>query len=108
MNMNQNPTIEEFREKVSVCRDEDAHHILWIRSDGEVYIDALPIDQTPAIFEVAQKDLKIRYPSWERCNGYVGKGAAADLEFMTRLFNSMVFEWESSRSHRVKRYIDNF
>ena len=108
MNMNNSPTIEEFKALTSACNDDEAHHIQWIRSDGEVFIDPLPENLSPVGFEEEHDDLMIRYETCNCGNGYVGAEAATDDEYMNRIFNSMVKEWDLAKNSTGKHYIDNF
>ena len=50
MNLAQNPTRDELNDLFAACDDNAAHHILWVGHNGEVHLDRLPDDLTPAGF----------------------------------------------------------
>ena len=94
MNMNQNPTVDQLRALVAACRGADAHHVMWIESNGEVHIDPVPDDLTPVGFEHAKGSaMKYRYETFVAGNGYVGAQAAADAVHMKELFDDLNAAW---------------
>lgn len=108
MNLNSNPTLSQLSALHSTCNDEAAHHVLWVDNKGEVRVTPLPEDINPAGFEDRFPTTVLRYETAQAGNGYVGPGAAADTEFMGRLFASLQKEWAAQEGSTRQRYIDVF
>jgi hypothetical protein len=75
MNLNDNPTLEQFRALLRLHDDLAGHHVLWVRKDGEVMLTCLPKndnERKPPTYE--HHDMKIRYDTFQRARGYVGEG----------------------------------
>lgn len=107
MNMNNNPTIEELEKLVQVAHDDKANHVLWVDTDGNVELTALPDDLGPVELEANTPEMKMRYETFGQSNGYVGHAAAQDQSFMDRIFKSLCKEWQTKSQTGVD-YIDIF
>jgi len=103
MNMNQNPTKEELK-SLTISRDDEAgHHMLWVSQNGDVYLDMIPPDLTPNGYAKSLKDqIRFRFETFQQSNDYVGKTAVADAEWMARLYEALVSNWQNG----VRGYID--
>ena len=106
MNMNSNPTMDDLRALFSSRNDDECHHILWVRNDGEVLLSGVPEELTPVGFEQNTPEMEMRYETFVQGNQYVGKGAAQDDAFMERIYKSLVKEWPKSRRRKMVDYID--
>ena len=110
MNLTNNPQLDELAALFSVCNDSIASHALWVNKQGEVFVSAIPVGMTPIGFEKSQPDLLLRYETCQRGNDYVGEKAAADTQYVQRMFNSLVKEWQNYSAANTSGpfYIDIF
>jgi len=97
MNMNENPTAAQFAALIFGYDDDAAHHILWVRRDGQVMLSDLPDGMTPATFG-ERPDLTFRYETMPAGAGYVGAEAAASDTYVTNRFRSLVNDWRAGRT----------
>jgi hypothetical protein len=86
MNLNADPTKEQLRELLARCDDLAGHHVLWVEREGEVRISQLPRRWPPPRFE-SPPDLQLRHETFQAGNEYVGEAAAADDEWVSKLFD---------------------
>jgi hypothetical protein len=94
MNLNDSPTLEQFRALLREHDDLSGHHVLWVRKDGEVMLTCLPKIGTarkPPTYE--HRDMKIRYDVFERARGYLGEERASEDWWMLLLFEKMREHW---------------
>ena len=108
MNMNQSPTKEELMELLAACDDKAGHHILWVNKAGDVLVTKVPEHLSPAGFEETTPQMQMRYETFQRGNGYVGKKAAKDQAWVSCMFMSLVSEWPLARESKEVEYIDSF
>jgi hypothetical protein len=108
MNMNNNPTIDELKQIFFARNDDDGHHVLWVKKNGAVELSIVPEHLNPVGFEQATPEMQVRYETFVRGNKYVGTSAAADHEFMQRVFDSLVKEWPAVKGGSRVEYIDIF
>src|SRR5262249_27371091 len=80
MNLNDNPTLEQFRELLRQHDDRAGHHVLWVREDGEVMLTCLPKgeDDPRKLPTYEHRHMRIRYDTFARGRGYVGEAGAAE------------------------------
>jgi hypothetical protein len=108
MNLDNDPTIEQLQELTAKCDDQSAHHVMWVSESGDVFIDPIPPNGTPISFDESKPELKIRYETSERGNGYVGPAAAEDLAYMQRLLSLLTEKWQRLRDVEGRHYIDYY
>ena len=95
MNLSQHATVDQLKEMIAGCNDDDFSHIVWVDTKGEVHVTPLSIDTTPAEWtEVHKEQLRFRMHKIQHGSGFVGPDAANDDRWMTRLFNSLTGLWE--------------
>jgi hypothetical protein len=95
MNLSRNPTIEQLRDLLKSCDDNAGHHVIWVGYDGEVHITLLDEDSTPGHrAEAMGNQIRFRYETRQRDNGYVGPEAAQDGEHLRLLFRDLLRDWE--------------
>lgn len=95
MNLNNNPTKDQFKAILEAADDSAGHNVLWVSSSGDVRIDVLPSGITPAGWEGSFPTTQLRYETFVRGNGYVGPKAASDPAYVERLYNSLITEWSN-------------
>ncbi|MFC6282794.1 MULTISPECIES: hypothetical protein [Polaromonas] len=109
MNLNANPSITDLKDLIASANDSAGHHILWVDTQGDVYLNCLDGDLSPVGFEdKVSKVLKLRYETFERGSGYMGPEAALDEAWVGRLFRSLVKEWQDRPSGTDSEYIDEY
>lgn len=94
MNLNDSPTLEQFRDLLRRHDDHAGHHVLWVREDGEVMITRLDKGgsrRQPPTFDAP--DMRLRYGTFPVGYEYVGEEAAEDRWWTSELFANMVRHW---------------
>lgn len=107
MNLKNNPRVEDLKALFAQADDDDGHHVLWVDSTGNVHLSVVPENLTPVGFEDQTTNMKIRYETFIKGNGYVGEGAAADDQLMLNFFQSMLKEWDDPRQKERVKYVDS-
>ncbi|MBC2657900.1 hypothetical protein H7A76_20865 [Pseudomonas sp. MSSRFD41] len=108
MNLNNQPTIDELARMFAARKDSHDSHILWIAKSGQVHIDCLSPHSHEAEFDRNNQELAARLKMYRRGQGYVGKKAAADKDFIGRVLETLKTEWQSLRGNSEVRVIDRF
>lgn len=106
MNLNNQPTIDELAEMFAAQKDTLDDHILWIGKSGEVQIDCLAPHTEEAEFDRNNRELAARLKMYRRGQGYVGKKAAADRNFIEQVFDTLNNAWESFKDNSQVKVID--
>jgi hypothetical protein len=93
MNLNDNPSIEQFRDLLRQHDDHAGHHVLWVRKDGEVMLTCLPRSnpRQPPTYE--HPEMQMRYDTFPVGYGHVGPDAADNSWFMGQVFKHMLAHW---------------
>ncbi|MGY1447153.1 MULTISPECIES: hypothetical protein [Pseudomonas] len=108
MNLNNQPTIDELSHLFAAQKDSHDSHILWIAKSGQVHIDCLSPHAHEEEFDKNNQDLLARLKMYRRGQGYVGKKAAADRDFIGRVLDTLKNEWQSLQNKSEVRVIDRF
>ncbi len=106
MNLNDQPTIDQLAQLFAARKDSLDDHLLWVNQTGEVRLDRLPPNTAEAEFEAHMPSMRARFKVYRRGQGYVGKKAAADTEFVGRVLQTLQQEWPDCRAQRVVKVID--
>jgi hypothetical protein len=104
MNLDRNPTKFKLATLFAACDDKRAHHILWVRNDGEVFVTAVPPESVAGAFAKELKDLRFRYETFAAGNGYVGAEAANNDEYVAEMHGYLVRD----RRLGLEGYSDDF
>jgi len=104
MNLDRNPTKFDLATLFAACDDAHAHHILWVRNDGEVCVSAVPQGDGAGGFAKGLKDQRFRYETFAAGNGYVGVEAARDDEYVEEMLGYLVRDWREG----YEGYSDDF
>lgn len=103
VDITKNPTVEDLAKLFAQCDDKAGHHILWVDHDGNVFIDLLRHDRTPAWWgEEFDGKYKFRWETFVSGNGYVGKDAAQDSEYVKEKLKALMNDWKQNK----KGYVD--
>ena len=108
MNLNNQPTIDELAEMFAAQKDTLDDHILWIGKSGEVQIDCLAPHTEDAEFDRKNRELAARLKMYRRGQGYVGKKAAADRNFIEQVFDTLNNAWASFKDSSQVKVIDRY
>jgi hypothetical protein len=108
MNLNNQPTIEELARMFAAKKDSHDNHILWISKSGNVHIDSLSPYAHEAEFDQNNQNLLARLKMYRRGQGYVGKKAAADKDFIGHVLQTLKQTWDSLQNNNEVRVIDRF
>ncbi|WP_065260981.1 hypothetical protein [Pseudomonas bananamidigenes] len=108
MNLNNQPTIEELARMFAAKKDSHDSHILWISKSGQVHIDCLSPHAGEEEFDRNNQNLLARLKMYRRGQGYVGKKAAADKDFIGNVLQTLKQAWDSTQNKNEVRVIDRF
>lgn len=98
MNLNNQPTIDQLARLFAARKDSLDDHILWISETGDVKLDGRSPYTDERAFSQAQPALFACVKMYRRGQGYVGKKAAADKDFMARVLQTLKSEWASQHA----------
>ena len=108
MNLNNQPTIEELARMFAAQKDSHDSHILWISKSGQVHMDCLATHADETEFDKNNQNLLARLKMYRRGQGYVGKKAAADKDFIGNVLQTLKQAWASMQNQNEVRVIDRF
>ena len=97
MNLSANPTKRQLADLLAACNDNTSAHILWVDQGGNVCLSPLLRGMLPSEFD-RRADLRFRYETFNRGNKYTGPTAAADHQFVGRLYSALVRDWAGGLS----------
>jgi hypothetical protein len=100
MNLNNQPTIDELARMFAAKKDSHDSHILWISKSG------LSPHAHEAEFDQNNQNLLARLKMYRRGQGYVGKKAAADKDFIGNVLQTLKQAWASMQDQHEVRVID--
>lgn len=102
MNLNNQPTVDDLARLFAGRRDTHDSHILWVSESGEVHIEALGPQGCEVEFEKHRPNMRARLRTYRRGGGYVGKKAAADRDFLSRVLHTLKRECQGADHGKVK------
>lgn len=108
MNLNDNPSLDDLKQLFARLKDKNHNHILWVCESGAVHIDRLPGGETPEQFEQRHPSLRIRFKTYNKGGGYVGKSAAADDNFIRSVHAALQEHWRLAGRQQQPAYVDRY
>ncbi|AZF63107.1 MULTISPECIES: hypothetical protein [Pseudomonas] len=108
MNLNNQPTIDELAEMFAAQKDTLDDHILWVEKSGQVHIDCVAPHTLEEEFDKNNRNLAARLKMYRRGQGYVGKKAAADQNFIEQVFDTLNNAWASFKDSSNVKVIDRY
>lgn len=108
MNLNDTFTPEDLARLFAQRKDTHDSHILWISESGEVHLDCLPAGMAEDEFQQRTPGMRARLRTYRRGKGYVGRKAAADRDFIGRVYRTLNEQWPLARDSREVRYLDRY
>jgi hypothetical protein len=106
MNLNDNPTIEQFRDLLQAHDDHAGHHVLWVRKDGEVILTCLPNDKPYGVPTYEHPEMQMCYDTFPIGSEHVGPEVAENPWWTGELFRNMLEEWARARGTKEVLHID--
>lgn len=106
MNLNNQPTIKQLSELFAARKDSLDNHILWVCEEGEVRIDPLACGVPEEDFVSRHPTLRTRLSMYRRGQGWVGKKAAADKQFMNDVLKTLHDAWGQAERTSETRAIE--
>ena len=100
MNLNNQPTVNELARLFAAQKDTLNDHILWISDAGDVRIDAVTSCKEETRFEEERPQMRAHLKMSRRGQGYVGKKAAADSDYMARVLQTLTLTWEKAQTEQ--------
>ena len=95
MNLNKEPTIDELKELISKCDDENYNHIIWVAKNGTVHIYTTTLSNPTRTFESEKgKVLQFWKGVYFKGNNYFELEASNDSEYLQELYDNLVKNWE--------------
>ncbi len=88
MNLKNDPTIDELAELFKPLNDNSSSHVMWVDTHGEVNISPVPANSG-----VIKEKAKFQYETLAFGNGYVGKKASEDLEYLEKELSYLKRDW---------------
>lgn len=101
MNLNNQPTVAELAQLIAQQRDTIDCHILWVCEEGDVHIDRLADHPGESEFEQTKPNMRARLKMYRRGQGYLGKKAAADTEYVGRVLQTLEGVWGEVKEVKV-------
>ena len=108
MNLNNQPTVDELARLFAVRKDTHDSHILWVSESGDVHIEGLEHHACEQAFESDRPQMRARLRTYRRGKGYVGRKAAADRDFMVKVFHTLQHECRPDMQTEGVRVIDRY
>ncbi|WP_462402614.1 hypothetical protein [Pseudomonas sp. Marseille-QA0332] len=102
MNLNDRPTIDQLAELFAARKDHLDDHLLWVSHNGEVRLDRLPPNIGEAEIESHMPSMRARLKVFRRGQGYVGRKAAADTDFVGSVLQSLQASWSSTPQRQAQ------
>src|SRR5471032_849421 len=108
MNLNNQPTIDELTQLFKSRKDTLDDHVLWVCKSGEVHIDCLANQSEESEFERNHPEMRVRLKMYRRGQGYVGKKAAADKDYIGRVLQTLEHEWPVVKNQSSVHVVDKY
>jgi hypothetical protein len=87
-------------------KDSLDSHILWVCKEGNVHMEGLGACTEEQEFDDQHPHMRARLKMYRKGQGYVGKKAAADKQFLGRVLDTLSSEWGQVREASGVRVID--
>ncbi|KVV07889.1 MULTISPECIES: hypothetical protein [unclassified Pseudomonas] len=108
MNLNNQPTVNELAELFAIRKDTHNDHIVWISEAGDVRVDPVAACAEETEFEKQHPQMRARLKMYRRGQGYVGKKAAADKDYMAKVLQTLTLTWENAQTGAELIKVDRY
>ncbi|WP_438279834.1 hypothetical protein [Pseudomonas alabamensis] len=89
MNLNDQLTLDQLARLFATRKDSHDDHVLWISQAGDVRLDRLPPNIGEGEIDAHMPSMKACLKVFRRGQGYVGRKAAADTDFVSGVLESL-------------------
>ena len=89
-----NTNLEEFKELIRNCDDKNFNHILWVTTEGDVYINKFTTANPTDKFEKETPNLLFWKGVFYHNNNYVGIEASEDTVYIENILKELTDNWE--------------
>jgi hypothetical protein len=105
MNLNSNPTLQELRELIARCDDNEGDHLIWVGWDGSVNIQVLTQDlYDDRWIEQNEKRMKFKLGILIKSKDHVGLNASLDNDWMHSIFDTLLLNWNNDAKGNIQIY----
>ncbi|MBO5393453.1 MAG: hypothetical protein J6A65_17015 [Pseudomonas sp.] len=108
MNLNNHPCVNELARLFAAQKDSLNDHILWISDAGDVRIEPVVACEEETQFEKERPHMRAHLKMYRRGQGYVGKKAAADKDFMARVLQTLTLTWEKAQTEQTLVKVNSY
>lgn len=108
MNLKQTPCAEELKRMFASLRDKNDHHVLWVCETGQVHIDKVEPGMDAQAFAQQRPSMRLRLKTYHRGAGYVGPKAAADDQFINKVYDCLMEHWPIAERRSHVAYLDRY
>lgn len=108
MNLNNQPTTDELAQLFASQKDSHDSHILWVCESGKVHMDCLSPYAGEQEFEQTNPSMRARLRMYRRGQGYVGKKAAADKDFIGSVLQTLKQAWDMAQNRSGVCVVDRY
>ncbi len=99
MNMNKNPNLTELKRFVSRIDDSAGNHIVWVDLEGNVHASKVARGDSPAEWARRMEGkFRCRLETLIKGNGYLGKKAAMDDQWMRQMLHELGEGWGKGKT----------
>ena len=102
MNLN-SPNLEEFKELIKNCDDENFNHIIWVTREGDVFINKFTTRNPSHKFEIANPNLLFWKGLFINGDRFVGEEAANDSIYIKNLIDELQKYWKSGYRGHIEK-----
>lgn len=90
-----NPSLEELKELIRNCDDENFNHILWVSKNGDVRISEFTTPNPSHQFEIKESENLMFWKGvFHRGHKYVGEDAANNQVYVKNLLDELLENWK--------------
>ncbi len=93
MNLDYNPTLDQLCQLIASVDDAQDSHILFVTKRGDVHLSVFSANTTTGSDYANEDTLQFVLDTFMIGQGYVGRQATQDPEWMDELFSELILHW---------------
>ncbi|MBC7572264.1 MAG: hypothetical protein H7319_21415 [Spirosoma sp.] len=93
MNLDYNPTLDQLCQLIASVDDDQDSHILFVTKSGDVHLSPFRADTATGADYANEDTLQFVLDTFMIAEGYTGREATQDLEWMDELFSALNEHW---------------
>lgn len=94
MNLDYSPTLDQLCQLVASVDDNQDSHILFVTKNGDVHLSPFRADTAVGADYANEEELQFVLDTFMIAEGYMGREATQDPEWMDELFSELIVHWE--------------